>query len=184
MYVDHAENRNYENMVLFSVNGVAMENFISAQGGSITNQAGVFSLDLHNGASYIAESDEFKKVVFNQMNIRTQVGEAPLSGYDLIEYWNGAFDGSSSTTKRRFAKAILISLFPLVSVFLIPLIGVANPRFHKNFSYFYVIGATLLYYVLVHILAGEAPFIALFAIPTLWWIGTYWLYSKQIKSIY
>lgn len=184
VYVESAKDRIYQNLVLFSSKGLGFENFISADKGSVSNNGGVFSLALRNGESYMAQESEFRKVVFEEMNIRTQVGEAPLSGYDLIEYWKSAFDGESGSKQRKFAKAVLVSIFPLLSIFLIPLIGIANPRYHKNFSSFYVLISIVLFYVCVHIFVDHKAFLALAVIPPVWFVSTYLLYRIKIKPLY
>lgn len=184
VYVESAKNRVYKNLVLFSTQGFGFENFISANEGKITNQQGVFTLALKNGESYMAQEGEFRKVMFEQMDIRTQVGEAPLSGYGLIEYWKNAFNGESDSKTKRFVKAVLVSIFPLLSLFLIPLIGVSNPRYHKNFSAFFTLGSILLFYICVHIFVGESPFLALGIIPLVWFMGSYILYAYKIKPLY
>lgn len=184
VYVESAQDRVYKNLVLFSTKGLGFENFITASEGSITNKQGVFTLGLNNGESYMAQEEEFRKVMFERMDIRTQVGEAPLSGYDLLEYWKDAFNGESQSKERKFAKAVLVSIFPLLSIFLIPLIGIANPRYHKNFSSFFTLGSILLFYVCVHVVVGEAPFVALGVIPIVWVLGSYLLYRYKIKPLY
>lgn len=184
VYVENAQDGIYENLVLFSTSGLGFENFIYARKGKITNRQGVFTLGLDGGESYMAQDGEFRKVVFEEMDIRTQVGEAPLSGYDLVEYWKSAFNGESESKSKRFAKAVLVSLFPLLSIFLIPVIGIANPRYHKNFSAFFTLGSILFFYICVHIFVGESPFIALAVIPSIWFLGSYLLYVKKIQPVY
>lgn len=184
VYVESAKDRIYQNLVLFSSKGFGFENFINADQGSVSNKGGIFSLALKNGESYMAQDNEFRKVVFEEMNIRTQVGEAPLSGYDLIEYWRDAFNGESQSKQKRFAKAILVSIFPLLSIFLIPLIGIANPRYHKNFSSFYVLISIVLFYAGAHIFVEQKAFLALAVIPPVWFVLTYILYARKIKPLY
>lgn len=184
VYVESAEDRIYQNLVLFSSKGFGFENFISADRGNVSNNGGVFSLALKNGESYMAENEEFRKVVFEEMNIRTKVGEAPLSGYDLIDYWKDAFNGESQSKQKRFAKAVLVSIFPLLSIFLIPLIGVANPRYQKNLSSAYVLVSIVVFYMSVHIFVDHQAFLSLAIIPPVWFIVSYILYLCKIKSLY
>ncbi|MCE3047366.1 LptF/LptG family permease [Helicobacter sp. faydin-H17] len=185
VYVESVENRAYKNLVLFSINRMAFENFISAKEGKITNDGGIFALTLYDGKSYIAQKDQqFRSVVFQEAKIKTRVGEAPLSGYDLVEYWSEGLSGESHSKRRKFAKAILMAIFPFLSLFLVPLIGVANPRYHKNFSAFYIICSVVLFFVLVQIFADLAPFVTLVALPVIWLVGSYGLYFWKIKSIY
>lgn len=184
VYAQSAEDRVYKDLVLFSMNGMSFENFISAQEGRLGNEGGIFGLTLERGESYLARKAEFKKVLFKEMKIKTRVGEAPLSGYDLVDYWQDAFNQNNHGKQRKFAKAVLIAIFPILSLFLIPLIGIANPRYHKNFSAFYIIGAIVFYFVFVQVLADAFPYFALGAIPILWLAGTYFLYRFKIKPIY
>lgn len=184
VYAQSAEDRVYKDLVLFSMNGMSFENFISAQEGRLGNEGGIFGLTLERGESYLARRAEFKKVLFEEMKIKTRVGEAPLSGYDLVDYWQDAFTQNNHGKQRKFAKAVLIAIFPILSLFLIPLIGIANPRYHKNFSAFYIIGSIVLYFVLVQVLADAFPYSALVALPILWMVGSYFLYRIKIKPIY
>ena len=184
VYVESAKDRVYNNLVLFSIGKKMLENFISAKQGQINNNQGVFELVLNEGQSYIAKDNEFKKILFQKAKIKTQVGEAPLSGYDLIEYWADAFNGNSHSKRRKFVKAVLISLFPILSIFLIPLIGIANPRYHKNLASIYIISSLVFYFTLVQILADSTPFGALTIIPPIWFLGSFLLYRYKIKPIY
>ena len=86
--------------------------------------------------------------------------------------------------ERKISQAILVSIFPLVSLFLALSFGIANPRFKSNMSYFYVIGATTLYFVMVHIASEHFPFLGVVCIPMLWLLLSYWLYAKTIKRYY
>ncbi len=184
VYVQSSQDQIYKNLVLFSIGKKMLENFISAKQGQINNHSGVFELALTEGQSYIAQNNEFKKILFQEAKIRTQVGEAPLSGYDLVEYWRDAFNGNSHSKQRKFVKAILISLFPILSIFLIPLIGIANPRYHKNLASLYIIASVVLYFIFVQILTDSSPFFALCIIPLLWFLGGFGLYFYKIKPIY
>lgn len=184
IYVEGAKERIYQNLVLFSIGNKILENFISAEEGQVSNNKGVFALVLQNGHSYVSQNNEFKKVLFSEAKIKTRIGEAPLSGYDLYAYWKDAFDGSNRSKQRKFVKAILISIFPFLSLFFIPLIGIANPRYHKNLSSLYIILSIVIYFIFVQILVDAAPFIALLLIPPLWLIGGFVLYSYKIRPIY
>lgn len=184
VYAQSAENQIYKDLILFSMDGASFENFISAKEGKLDNQGGIFGLTLVHGESYLAKEAEFKKVLFEEMKIKTRIGEVALSGYDLIDYWHDAISGQNHAKQRKFVKAILIAMFPLLSLFLIPLIGVANPRYQKNFSAFYIIGSVMLYFLIVQIFADAFPRFALGAIPPLWIAGSYALYRFKIEATY
>ena len=184
VYVDKAQNRSYEGLILFSENGFEGDTFIVADSGQTRNNQGLFELHLGQGSAYFANPSELKRVDYQQMVVRQNVGEPQIRGYDLFEYWQGAFDFNAKQKPRKLAQAILVSLFPLASVFLIPLIGIANPRFRTNMSYFYVIGAVALYFVLTHIASEQFPLQGMVIIPPLWALGGYVLYRKFIAKYY
>lgn len=188
VYVDSADKRKYENLILYSQGGFderdSMESFIVAKKGSTKNQDGIFELMLENGEAYFASEEEIRKIAYGLMNIYQVISEPQLSAYQLVDYWKGAFDNSSKSKKRKFAQSVLLSLFPLSSVFLILVFGIANPRFQSNMSYFYVIGASMVYFVLLYISAENFPFIGIACIPSIWFALSYWLYCKRIKPYY
>lgn len=183
VFVDKAQNRNYENLVLFSSKGLGFESFILAKNGSANSAEGVFEISLNDGVAYFAESFKIRNVVFENMIVRNAIGEISLRSYDLISYWSSAF---SEDSKRRkvFSQYMLFSLFPIFSVFLLPLFGIANPRFSKNLSYLYIIATTGIYYTLVYFVMEYVP---LLGIPLLLgaWLGiSYALYKRFILRFY
>ncbi|PAF46730.1 permease [Helicobacter sp. 12S02232-10] len=183
VYVDKANHNHYDHLVLFSNDGLSQESFIVAQSGAVNNKGGIFELNLYDGDAYFAQNGEIKKVDFKQMNLKNETGALKMSSYDLINYWKSAFKGDSSQA-RRFAQAIMTSVFPLVSVFLIPLFGIANPRFHKNMSYIYILSGVGIYFLIMHITSQNAPFLGISLLPVLWLLGSYYLYKRFILKFY
>lgn len=183
VYVDRAQNRHYEGLVLFSSNLDSQEAFIIADEGEITNEDGIFTLLLRNGSAYFADAKEVQRADFAQMRVNTKVDEVNLSSYDLWEYWKSAFEGNH-TQARRLAQALITSLFPVASVFLILLFGVANPRFHKNLSYVYLLVSVGGYFIAMHIFSQNAPFVGIIGLPIAWFAASYLLYRKFITKMY
>ena len=79
---------------------------------------------------------------------------------------------------------ILISLFPLLSLFLVITFGYFNPRYEKNRAVFYTLISIVLYYVLIKSISNKILLHALYIIPIFWLIGTYILYYKTVKKEY
>lgn len=183
VFVDKAQNRNYENLVLFSSKGLGFESFILAKQGSANTAEGIFEIDLKNGVAYFAEVAKIRNIIFEDMVVRNTIGAINLSSYDLLSYWSIAFN-EDSKRRKVFSQYVLFSLFPLFSVFLLPLFGVANPRFNKNFSYLYIIATTGIYYTAVYFVMEYLP---LLGIPLLLgaWLGiSYALYRRFITRYY
>ncbi|PAF41819.1 LptF/LptG family permease [Helicobacter sp. 11S03491-1] len=183
VYVNKAHSNHYNQLVLFSSDGLSQESFIVADSGEVDNNGGVFELTLHNGDAYFAQNSEIKKIDFKQMILKNEAGALKLNSYDLISYWKSAFKGDTSQA-RRFSQAIMTSVFPLVSIFLIPLFGIANPRFHKNMSYVYILLSVGIYFLIMHITSQNIPFWGLIFLPILWLIGSYWLYRRFVLKFY
>ena len=195
VYVDEVKDRKYKNLILYSQD-TDSESFVVAQDGKTRNRDGLFELLLERGDVYFAQDNEIRKIIYNNMNVRQILGEPQLSGYDLLGYWEEAFAYmitslprkdiplSVRSKERKISQAVLVSIFPLVSLFLVLSFGIANPRFQSNKSYFYVIGATALYFVIVHIASENFPFLGIVCIPLVWLVFSYFLYARAIKRYY
>lgn len=184
IYVGDSNAREFSDIILFSNKGLDLESFIMAERGQTSNINNYFELSLDSGVAYFAESFNIREILFKNMIVRNKIGEPILRSYDLMEYWSEAFGEKPTRRTRIFSQSILISLFPLFSIFLLPLFGVANPRFSKNFSYLYVIIAVVLFYTLTHLVMDYLP---IFGIPLLlgiWLVGSYLLYKKFILKFY
>lgn len=183
VYIDSIKDNEYGGLVLFSGVDLGQESFIVAQKGRVENLEGIFRLSLEKGDAYFAKNNELQKINFQDMAIQSEIKKINLSSYDLVAYWKSAFQGKKAQA-RRFAQAIMTSLFPLASVFFILLFGVANPRFQKNLSYVYILGAVVIYFVFVHILSDNAPFVGILLLPLLWFILGYIMFRKKILKVY
>ncbi|CBG39797.1 LptF/LptG family permease [Helicobacter mustelae] len=183
VYIDSIKDNEYRDLVLFSGSDLGQESFVVAQKGRVENLAGVFRLSLQNGDAYFAKNNELQKVNFQNMMIQSEIKKINLSSYDLVAYWKSAFEGKKSQA-RRFSQAIMTSLFPLASIFFIPLFGIANPRFQRNLSYVYILSAVVGYFAGVHILSENAPFFGIFALPLAWFFLGYYFFRKKILKVY
>lgn len=183
VYIDSANQNRYEGLVLFSRSDLGQESFIVAKKGMVENLEGIFKLSLENGDAYFAKNNEIEKVNFEQMVVQSELKRINLSSYDLWAYWRSAFEGNKSQA-RRLSQAILTSLFPILSLFLIPLFGVANPRFQKNLSYVYILSSVVGYFGMMHIFSNHAPFIGMLTMPVLWLGAGFYFYRKKILKVY
>lgn len=183
VYVDKAEDRKYDNLVLFSAKGFDFESFILASKGVANNIDGIFQIHLDNGVAYMAENHDIKKVEFENMIVRNKLDSPTLRSYDLFEYWSEAFIGKNNKYSRLFSQSVLISLFPIFSIFLLPLFGVANPRFHKNLSYLYIAISIGVFYVFVYFISNYIPLLGMLFL-LLWCAVAYLLYRQYILKYY
>ncbi|MGX3011621.1 LptF/LptG family permease [Helicobacter sp. 23-1044] len=184
VFVDSAKNRNYENLVLFSNKGLGFESFILAQNGSASSANGAFEMNLTNGVAYFAESAKIRKIDFENMVVRNAIDEVKLRSYDLMAYWGSAFSGDSRRNAERFTQYVLIALMPVASIFLLPLFGIANPRFSKNLSSLYILASVGIYYTLVYFAMEYAPLYGIVPLLAVWIGASYALYRRFILRFY
>ncbi|MFC3847055.1 LptF/LptG family permease [Helicobacter baculiformis] len=191
VYVGKSKNGVFSDLVLFSHKGLVTESFIIAKEGRIRNQQGLFELELDHGNAYFAAKDQIRKVHFKELILKNRPvfsarsNSAYLHGHDYVSYWKKAFGAHpDKNQQRRFTQAVLVALFPLASLFLIPLFGIANPRYAKNLSYIYVLVAVGLYFLIMHIISQDAPLVGTIALPLLWMLGSYALYRRVVVRFY
>lgn len=160
----------------------AKQNFIIAKSGVIKNENGIIELILRDGEAFFYDKEMPQKAEFGEMIVRNFLEDSTFENQSLYDYWRGAFEGDSKQLKR-LSQALCTSLFPLVSIFFILFFGIKNPRFHKNYAYFYVLGSGAAYLVTMYLLSMKFPFISLF-LPLVWLLCGYILYIKYIKRFY
>ncbi|CAM2934146.1 LptF/LptG family permease [Helicobacter felis] len=191
VYVGKSQNGVFGDLVLFSHSGLSTESFIIAKEGRIRNQNGLFELELDHGNAYFAAKGQVRKVHFKELILKNKPAlserkdAAYLYGHDFIGYWGKAFGAHPNAhQQRRFTQAILVALFPLASLFCIPLFGIANPRYAKNLSYVYVLITTGIYFLLMHIISQDFPLVGTISLPIVWMLGSYWLYRYKVVCSY
>ncbi|CAE09803.1 LptF/LptG family permease [Wolinella succinogenes] len=183
--MDEGEKR-YKEVVMFSSNDLGRESFILAKEALVESMEGNLELKLFRGSAYFKEELHIKRVDYAQMLIRDSAFKEGGASLGIMGYWKQALGGEKGSDKvrRKLSSSILISLFPLASLFFIPLLGIMHPRFQKNYSYFYVIIATGIFYGLVHIASNHLPLAGIFLIPLIWLGVGYGLYRRFIAPYF
>lgn len=183
VYIDSKQDNIYHGIVLYANKTDNInENFIIAQSGKIENRQGILELVLYNGWAYFSDKDYLQRIEFKEMVVRNFLDNMKDSDYNVLTYWVSAFQGDYKQLKR-FSQSFCTSLFPLVSIFFILFFGIKNPRFHKNYAYFYVLGSGSSYLLLMYILSMNIPLLSLL-LPFIWLFIGWYLYGKYIKRFY
>ena len=99
---------------------------------------------------------------------------------NTLQYWLDPDQREKMT--RKFTINTLVALFPLLSLLLIPTIGIINARHQKGYTYAYIFTAIILYYATTFILARPLGLytIALVSFSTLLSVS-YLYYQKVLK---
>lgn len=140
VYVQKGKNSTYENIVLLSLQakGSQKDGLVFAKQANIGNVDGVMEAHLSDGKIYRKVSDGVERISFDEMILRSAVDFTGDGSVGLVEYWNRAFYENSrqDKTKRNLSMYVLLSLFPLISLFYFPFLGVKNPRYQKIIQFF------------------------------------------------
>ncbi len=177
----------FSNVVLYSNKGSLMEeseankeNFILSKSAKINNIDGKFSFSLLDGVGFfIEENENINQINFEEMKINDTSEFETIEYLDIPEYWLESLHNKKRA--KYLSLYILISIFPILSIYLILAFGVLNPRYDKNHSYFYVMISTVIYYVLIYNGASKIPFFSILLIPLIWIIGSYFIYKKRVR---
>ncbi len=182
LYVNEEKNNLYKDIVLFKQEG-DKDTIIISKYATIDNNNKSLSLNLTEGR-LIEINNNLSQVDFSKMTINNELKESMnINTFsDLILYWS---DLNTNKGKQfRFNFAILIAIFPLISVFFIISLGYYNPRYDKNYTTSITLVLTTIYSITSHKLSGEFDFIVLIIIPLSWLIFSSILYRFKIKEYY
>jgi len=136
------------------------ETLIVAQDADVISKRGVLKLQLEGGKGFTYSKDSLSQMSYAKMFIN-DTSIAGTSAYrDTFQYWLNP--NSREKMTNRFTLNFLIAIFPLLSVFLIPAIGIINARHQKSYTYAYIFATVLIYYAATF---GIAKPLGLYTIP-------------------
>ncbi|MCI5968977.1 LptF/LptG family permease [Helicobacter sp.] len=189
VYVQRGKNDVYENIVLLSLQkgeGSQKDGLIFAKRVSIENIDGVIAVHLKEGKIYRKVSDGMESVNFDRMVLRSVVDFTGDGNMGLMEYWKRAFyeNPRQDKTKRNLSMYVLLSLFPLISLFYFPLLGVKNPRYQKNYTILQTMGVVGTFFVLMYLVTTYVPLIGMVLLPFIWCCVGYVLYKRYVARFY
>ena len=183
VYIDSKKDNVYHGLVLYANSTDKIkENFIIAKNGKIENKQGILELVLYDGEAYFSDKEYLQRIEFKEMIVRNFLDGIKEGNYNVLTYWASAFKGDYKQLKR-FSQSFCTSLFPLASIFFILFFGIKNPRFHKNYAYFYVLGSGSSYLLLMYILSMNVPLLSLL-LPFIWLFIGWHFYKKYVKRFY
>ncbi|WP_373001970.1 LptF/LptG family permease [Sulfurimonas sp.] len=173
------ENESYSDVILFNKNKKE-EIIISAKRAEIINDGGILRLKLINGEGYSYSKEEFSQIDFETMFINDTM-KTDLTTYRTpLEYWLSN-DRKESKTHMLITDTLL-SLFPLISLFLVASIGVVHVRHQKGRIYLYLFLGVLLFYGATLGLQKSFVYYTIPIVAISWLIVTYYIYKKTIVA--
>ena len=163
IYISDKNDKVYKDVKLFKTEN-NKDQFIVSKTAILDNDKGNLSFRLIDGKAFIFDDEEFNQIDYKNMYINDSISNSKIEDFTTsYEYWQKKLLNDSS--KENFAFNILISIFPLISLFFIVYAGYYNPRYEKNRAVFFSLIAVVLYYVLIKIIGDKILLHALYLIP-------------------
>ena len=156
------------------------EILISAKRAEVLNEKGILRLKLEDGEGYSYSMENFSQIDFDLMFINDAM-QTDLRKYETpLDYWLS--DIRAKKKKQALITNTLLSLFPLLSLFLVLSIGIVQARHQKSYVYFFLFLSVVFYYGLTLGLQGILGYTLIPLMISLWLFVTYVIYKKAILN--
>jgi len=154
------------------------EILIGAKNAELINDAGILQLKLRDGQGYSYSTDKFTQINFETMLINDTLSTHLTPYRSTLDYWRS--DERAKQKKRMFITDALLSIFPLISLFLIVSLGVVHARHQKSYIYLFLFLSVALYYGAILLLQDKLSFYTIPTVAFAWFVLTYLLYRRTI----
>lgn len=182
VYINSQEGKRYDGVVMFSKDALEKEMLIISKSAQIVAQDSI-SIALKDGKAFAHQKSSLEQIDFKSLIIRDDFSKGEYRFKGVLEHWMEGVRGDKKRAKD-LALAILISIFPLISIHLYLAFGTLNPRYQKNRSYLYILGSCFLFYILIYNGSKYVPFISIVAIPPIWMMLSYLIYKRRVLRFY
>lgn len=169
----------YGDVFLFNKNKEE-EILLSAKEAQVINDQGILRLKLSDGEGYSYSKEKFTQIDFETMYINDTMSAKLTKHEDTLGYWLSEHRRDKKITM--FITDTLLSLFPLLCLFLVLSIGIIHARHQKSKTYLYLFVAIAIFYGSTIGLQKLLSFYTI-AVVALVWLGvTYLMYKKMIVA--
>ena len=156
------------------------EILIAAKKAELINDSGILRLKLTDGEGYSYSKEEFTQINFKNMLINDTMKTSLKTYKAPLDYWISS--DRADAKRHMLITDTLLSLFPIISLFLVASIGIVHARHQKTSVYLLLFGGIVLFYGLTLGLQDKLMYNTIPVIALSWLIITYGLYRKNIVS--
>lgn len=152
------------------------EILIAAKKAEVINDAGILRLKLTNGEGYSYSTEKFSQVNFKTMLINDTMKTDLMHYKKPLAYWLSK--EGYGRKKHLLIRNTLMSIFPIVTLFLVVSFGVVQVRHQKSKIYLFLFLTILFYYA--GLLTAE-KYLGFYTIPViaLFWIAASYLFYRK-----
>jgi len=169
----------YSNVFLFNKNKKE-EILISAKKARLVNDSGILRLKLNDGQGYSYSKEKFTQIDFKTMLINDTMKTTLTPYRKPLDYWRS--DERAEAKRHMLITDTLLSIFPLISLFLVAAIGVVHARHQKSRIYLYLFLSIILFYSATLTLQDILYFYTIPVVALTWLLVTYLIYRKAIVA--
>jgi len=173
------ESRVFGDVILFN-KSMKDEILIKADKAELINKEGVLQLRLDNGESYSYDNILLRTMLFKTGYINDKLSTDPMVYRNTLDYWTN--NELRERKKQRFITNTLLSLFPLISVFLMIALGIVHARHQKRWIYLWLFLSIVGFYAAAIITQQWLGYHTIWVVTTLWLIITYGFYKRLVGS--
>jgi len=169
----------YGDVFLFNKNKKE-EILVGAKKAQIINDSAILRLKLSDGEGYSYSKDKFTQINFETMFINDTMITDLTTYRTPLHYWLSS--DRQESKRHMFITDTLLSLFPLLSLFLVASIGIVHVRHQQGKIYLYMFLSISLYYGAIIGLQDVISFYTIPVVFTTWLVSTYIFYKKTIVA--
>lgn len=158
------------------------EILISAKDARIINDNGVLRLQLEKGEGYNYTETTLTQTDFDTLLINDMLLMEERRYQDAWEYWSDP--AKNHIRRHQMLRNVLMSLFPLLSLAMILVIGVVYSRHQSSHLYLFIFLTLLVYYALSIGLEPMLDYRLTALVPLLWLTVTAWIYYRRVLTRY
>ncbi len=171
--------KSYGDVFLFHKD-IEEEMLIGAKKAEVENKKGVLTLKLSNGKGYGYTKDTLSQMNFDTMAINNVLVTNLRTYLTPVKFW---LDPERRNNKiKMFITDILLSIFPVISLFFIVAISVLHERHQKGHIYLFLFLGILFYYGATMGLQDALRFYTIPAVIMAWLGVTYAMYRRNVLA--
>ena len=173
------DSRIFEDVVLFNKD-MKDEILIKSDKAELINKNGVLQLKLSEGESYSYSDQLLKTMLFKTGYINDKMASDPTIYRDTLDFWTNEIERGKKD--RLLITNTLLSLFPLLSVFLMVALGVVHARHQKRWIYLWLFLSIVGFYAAAIMTQKWLAFHTIWIVALIWFILSYSFYKRLVGS--
>lgn len=154
------------------------EIILAAEKVQLVNHNGALQLQLIDGTGYSYDKKTFKHMKYDMLKINDKIDHDVIHYQNAMHYWTD--EDAQDKKHRLLVTNTLLSLFPILSLFLIIALGIVHARHQKRWIYLWLFVSIVSYYTLSIVLQQWLSFWTIPAVTLGWIAGTYYLYRRLV----